>query len=196
MSCPANEPSDPRVRRTRALLQNALRDLLHEKKFGVISVQDIAERATVNRATFYAHFDDKYALLSCVLRSELGAKLWSRFPKPTPLTCESLTLLAAAVFEFIGEMRTQCPDSARDMENTMGSILQEEIYEFIDTWLRIGGLAPPLRGQPRETVATVFSWSIYGAAHRWSRSDRKQTAEDAAREISALLMPARELSAV
>jgi AcrR family transcriptional regulator len=46
---------DPRVRRTRKLLQDALRSLLFERRFSRISVQDIAERATVNRATFYAH---------------------------------------------------------------------------------------------------------------------------------------------
>jgi AcrR family transcriptional regulator len=33
-----------------------------EKSFEVITVQDLTERATVNRATFYAHFEDKYIL--------------------------------------------------------------------------------------------------------------------------------------
>ena len=189
MSCPGTQPSDPRVRRTRTLLQDALRGLLHEKKFGAISVQDIAERATVNRATFYAHYDDKYALLSSVLRSELGESLSKRFPRPAPLTQESLTHLMAAVFEFIAEMRSQCPDSARDMENTMGTMLQEEIYSFIDNWIRIGGIAPSLRGTPRETIATVFSWSMFGGALRWGHGDRKQTSLEAAKEIAMLLMP-------
>lgn len=192
LSCPGNEVSDPRVRRTRALLQDALRALLHEKKFSAISVQDIAERATINRATFYAHYDDKYALLSSILRSELGAALWRRFPKPTPLTQDSLTRLAAAVFEFMGEMRMQCPDSARDLENTIGTMLQAEIYSFIETWIRMGGVSPALRGRSRETIATVLSWSIFGSALRWSHGDRKQNSEEAAREIAVLLIPANE----
>src|SRR6202790_3140695 len=57
------ERLDPRIRRTRQLLQDALRRLLDEKEFDKISVQDIAEAATVNRATFYAHYPDKFALL-------------------------------------------------------------------------------------------------------------------------------------
>ena len=59
--------ADPRVRRTRKLLQQALMDLLAEKSFHSINVQDVVERATVNRATFYAHFPDKYALLDYVV---------------------------------------------------------------------------------------------------------------------------------
>ena len=57
------EQMDPRVRRTRQLLQQALDKLLQTKDFENISVQDIAEAATVNRATFYDHFPDKFALL-------------------------------------------------------------------------------------------------------------------------------------
>ncbi len=49
---------DPRVRRTRELLQGALRKLLDQKRFDDITVQDITEAATLNRATFYAHYPD------------------------------------------------------------------------------------------------------------------------------------------
>ena len=50
---------DPRITRTRKLIREALAALLAEKNFESITVQDIAERATVNRATFYAHFSDR-----------------------------------------------------------------------------------------------------------------------------------------
>src|SRR5205814_10062730 len=54
--------TDPRVRRTRKLLRDALVELLAEKSFHAINVQEVADRATLNRATFYAHFVDKFAL--------------------------------------------------------------------------------------------------------------------------------------
>ena len=57
------ETVDPRIRRTRQLLQQALEKLLETKEFDKISVQDIADQATVNRATFYDHYADKSALL-------------------------------------------------------------------------------------------------------------------------------------
>ncbi|WP_425517366.1 TetR/AcrR family transcriptional regulator [Paenibacillus solanacearum] len=58
-------PSDPRVKRTRQQFIQAFNDLLDEKRnLYSISVHDIANRATVNRATFYAHFEDKFAFLA------------------------------------------------------------------------------------------------------------------------------------
>ena len=57
--------SDPRVQRTRQLLLEAFMALVQEKHtIHSISIQEIATRATVNRATFYAHFADKYALMA------------------------------------------------------------------------------------------------------------------------------------
>src|SRR6202035_910089 len=61
------EVRDPRIRRTRQLLQGALRTLMQTKSFDEIAVQDITEAATVNRATFYDHYTDKYALLDAMV---------------------------------------------------------------------------------------------------------------------------------
>jgi len=54
---------DPRILRTRSLLRNAVIDLVPEKGFDSITVQDITDRATLNRATFYLHYRDKHELL-------------------------------------------------------------------------------------------------------------------------------------
>jgi AcrR family transcriptional regulator len=56
-------PEDLRIRRTRKLIWEALLSLLQEQPFATISVRAISERAMVHRATFYTHFQDKYALL-------------------------------------------------------------------------------------------------------------------------------------
>src|SRR6202041_749687 len=61
------EVRDPRIRRTRQLLQEALSSLMQTKPFDEISVQDISEAATVNRATFYDHYTDKYSLLDATI---------------------------------------------------------------------------------------------------------------------------------
>src|ERR1700716_3168559 len=62
------ERLDPRIRRTRQLLQEALRNLLEQKEFDKITIQDITEAATLNRATFYAHYPDKFKLLEELIR--------------------------------------------------------------------------------------------------------------------------------
>jgi AcrR family transcriptional regulator len=57
-----HEQTDPRVRRTHQVLQAALIDLAAERGFDAITVGDIARRSSVNRATFYRHYQDKYDL--------------------------------------------------------------------------------------------------------------------------------------
>jgi len=55
--------TDARVRRTRDALGDALVELMHEKPFDTITVQDVLDRAHVGRSTFYSHFSDKDDLL-------------------------------------------------------------------------------------------------------------------------------------
>ncbi len=58
------EQTDLRIRRTHHFLQEAMIELITEKGFDAITVGDIAERAMINRATFYRHYQDKYDLVA------------------------------------------------------------------------------------------------------------------------------------
>lgn len=59
----AKKEIDRRIQRTRQLLQTALSELILEKGYEKVTVQDIIDRANVGRSTFYAHFQDKEELL-------------------------------------------------------------------------------------------------------------------------------------
>lgn len=54
---------DRRIQRTRQLLLDSLIALILEKRYELITVQDIIDRANVGRSTFYSHFQDKEHLL-------------------------------------------------------------------------------------------------------------------------------------
>ena len=56
-------PKDPRVRRTRQLLQASLSTLLEKTPFSALSITDICKQADIARVTFYQHYDSKEALL-------------------------------------------------------------------------------------------------------------------------------------
>jgi AcrR family transcriptional regulator len=66
------EQTDPRVRRTHQLLKEALIELAAERGFDAITVGDLAKRATVNRATFYRHYQDKYDLLEQIFQDSIS----------------------------------------------------------------------------------------------------------------------------
>jgi AcrR family transcriptional regulator len=69
----AEAKTDRRVQKTRQALQNALIELILEKGYDTVMVQDILDRANVGRSTFYAHYQDKDDLLMNHLESLLKA---------------------------------------------------------------------------------------------------------------------------
>src|SRR5215470_13637762 len=64
--------TDLRIRRTHKFLQEAMIELIAEKGFDAITVGDIAERAMINRATFYRHYQDKYDLAVKIFEETVG----------------------------------------------------------------------------------------------------------------------------
>lgn len=58
---------DPRIIRTRQLLRSALLSLIPQKGYDDITVQDITEYATLNRSTFYLHYNDKDHLMQTMI---------------------------------------------------------------------------------------------------------------------------------
>ncbi|MDO4333116.1 MAG: TetR-like C-terminal domain-containing protein [Eubacteriales bacterium] len=54
--------NDKRVKRTKKALQLALADLMTQKELRSITVQELADKAELHRATFYAHYHDVYDL--------------------------------------------------------------------------------------------------------------------------------------
>ena len=77
------ESLDPRILRSRRMLMDAMASLLKRKDFSEISIQDIAEESTLNRATFYLHYPDKKALLQALtaVRFQELARPRSRPPR-------------------------------------------------------------------------------------------------------------------
>src|SRR5438552_12836656 len=105
---PAVNEADPRVKRTRKLLQDALLELLTEKSFDAITVQDIAERSTINRATFYAHFPDKYQLFGSFVHEWFRKALQRRLDGAAYLSRSNLQLVILASMEALAEMDDHC----------------------------------------------------------------------------------------
>jgi AcrR family transcriptional regulator len=69
----ATPQADPRIARTRRMLQTALLDLTRDQPLDEITVAEIADRAEVNRSSFYQHYSDKETLLADALDAQAAA---------------------------------------------------------------------------------------------------------------------------
>lgn len=100
------EQIDLRIRRTHRFLQEAMIELINEKGFEAITVGDIAERAMINRATFYRHYQDKYDLVARIFE-ETAASLVAHM-KPFHKDADQMDLerppeIWVQVFEHVAE---------------------------------------------------------------------------------------------
>lgn len=64
---------DPRIARTRRMLQTALLDLTRDQPLDEITVAEIADHAEVNRSSFYQHYSDRETLLADALDAQAAA---------------------------------------------------------------------------------------------------------------------------
>ncbi len=180
---------DPRVQRTRQLLLQAFAALLEERhNFHSISIQEITQRATVNRATFYAHFEDKYALLEQWMREKFHRTLQEQLPASAPLQRQTLYVLVWAVFDFLARFRDRLKPADKQFEPLFEVALQQELYEILCAWMKNVSRDVPVSEEVGGTTALVISWAIFGPAAQWSRGDRTTSAEEMTHRIVSVVI--------
>jgi AcrR family transcriptional regulator len=178
----AAEATDPRVLRSRQMLMEALLSLLNRKEFDDISIQEIADEATLNRATFYLHYPDKNALLQAMTAARFGDLVARRGISFTD--CDgALRAIALGVCDYLAET-AGCPSQLVKMP------LEGSIIPVVEGMFREGSekhaVAP---GTDANLLATTAAWAIFGAARRWHQTPDRMPAEEMAAKIEAMVKP-------
>ncbi len=186
MADPCAKYLDPRVRRTRQLLQDALQKVLETKPFEELSVQDIAEAATVNRATFYDHYSDKFALLECMVGSHFHALLTKRGVSFNGTCTNALRAIALGVCDYLASMPAMECERQRQLEPH----LESAVIAIVRAMLLDGFKShPSVHAVSPEMIATTASWAIYGGAKEWVKTPRRPSSEQAADMVMTLIVP-------
>jgi AcrR family transcriptional regulator len=166
------EKLDPRVKRTRGLILQAFGDLLAEKSFDAVSVQDVTDRAQINRATFYAHFQDKYELLDCWISQMFRQEIEKRTLNACHYTPENLKNLILAVCEFLSRMHSECAQPHQQFESLTEGTIKQILFRLLTYWLQQTNTKIST-----DIPATVATWAIYGLASFYSHSKKRPALE-------------------
>jgi AcrR family transcriptional regulator len=156
---------DERVRRTRDRLGDALVELLVQKPFDDITVQDVLDRADVSRSTFYTHYRDKNDLFLSDAEDffESMATALSRLGDKSERVAPVQEL-----FAHIAEVRpfyNALVESGR-MHDVMG-LGQEHFARGIEQRLNEIPRARPIPADRRAAIANGLAGSLFSLLTWW-----------------------------
>jgi AcrR family transcriptional regulator len=176
------ENKDPRILRSRQMLMESLLRLLNIKELSDISVQEIADEAKLNRATFYLHYPDKNALLQAMTAARFSDLIARRGLSFTD--CDgALRAIALGVCDYLAE-GAGCPSQLAKLplEGSIIPVMEGMFLEGAAHRALIPGADPQL-------LATTAAWAIFGAARRWYQTPGRIPAEEMAARIEAMVKP-------
>lgn len=129
----ATRPADRRVQRTHRMLSEALIELILERGWDSVSIQEICDRANVGRSTFYTHFADKEDLLVGGLAS-LG-----RFLRSQAQTSAGPLAFVRGMIEHVEEQRRLAramvgKRSGQVMQQRFRQLLVSLVREDLEAW--------------------------------------------------------------
>ncbi|MRN53606.1 TetR/AcrR family transcriptional regulator [Paenibacillus monticola] len=178
-------PNDPRVIRTRQLIMDAFAELLHTMDFNTMTISDITRKATINRATFYAHFADKYALLEALLAAAFLEYFLQRIDAEAPLTEETIQQLIFSLCDY-----HESSNSCVKKYDSVSLIIEENIKKRLEKFILqlITKVTDTTDEKTLETTATMLGWSIYGVTYRWNLEGRTEAPSALAQRIVPLIV--------
>lgn len=179
--------SDRRVRRTRKALHDALLDLMIEKRYDAITVQDIIDRADVGRSTFYSHFTDKRDLLDSGFQDL--SQLLSQ-PAPAALDGRDGPLrFSLALFQHAYEHKRLARAVARPGANPVQDRLQQVLHATIRADL--DALAAERRAsvEPNDLIVASIAGAFLALMASWLDTAGHKTPQEIDDLFHALVDP-------
>ena len=178
---------DLRIIKTKNALYQALLDLMKDKEFEEIKVSDICNKALVNRSTFYAHFEDKYELLSTYigdLKDSLALELKKN--KNINSTKEYYIEMIKLFLNHIEEKKDSYLAIAINNRN---SILTDMLYDVIDHDI-ISRLDSDEKFDgkiPNTIIAKFYLGAVVNIAITWIHNINKYTKDEMIEYLTILI---------
>jgi AcrR family transcriptional regulator len=177
---------DRRVVRTRRMLADALIELILERSYEAITIQDITERADLRRATFYLHYGTKEELLLAALEETFNALAQQLEPMMHGDSLGGKTNLATfeVVFKHVEENR--------DLYCAIVGVapIARHIRAYLASYVLKGlsALKPGEIGIPADVLANYMAGAELALITWWLEQDAPYTAEQMAAMTQQLVL--------
>jgi AcrR family transcriptional regulator len=142
----------------------------------------VTDKAEINRATFYAHFQDKYALLDYTISHMFMQEIEKRTLNACHYTPENLKNLILAVCEFLSRMHSECAQPHQQFESLAEGTIKKILFDLLSYWLKQTNSKIST-----DIPATVATWAIYGLASLYSHNKKRPALENFVEEALPLV---------
>jgi AcrR family transcriptional regulator len=180
---------DLRVRKTKKALTEAFLELLKEKHFEDITINELCDRAEIRRATFYKHYTDKFHFLACftrTLRDSFDSYFWS--PSKSEATPEYYVEYVKKVIAYLDSNNELVDNILKsDLFPTMMTIITEQNYRDTKASLERSVASGMKLHASIDTVAAMFTGGVATSVYIWLLSGKKKPADELAIEIGNML---------
>jgi AcrR family transcriptional regulator len=166
---------------------------MQTKSFDEISVQDITEAATVNRATFYDHYTDKFALLEAMIAGGFHELLYERQLRYEIGCPAALAAIIQATCDFFTQAHAA---GACDRQTAFQPLMDAAIVKAIQRLLMEGLQRGHHPGSTSpELVAAAVGAAICAAVKQWLSMPERPPVEDVVAQLQGLILPMLETGA-
>ncbi len=180
------EKQDRRSLRTRRMVNAAMIELMREKRYSAITVQDLLDRAGIGRSTFYAHYFDKEDVLASVVEQMLES-----FRRGFAQGEAGQDLVPSlALFQHAHEQRQffqamAIGHAGERLWEASQALLSRAIAQKLAEEQRMG--APP--AVPFEVVARYLAGAFLNLFRWWLENEEPYPPEEMDRMFQRLAMP-------
>ncbi|MHB1627551.1 MAG: TetR/AcrR family transcriptional regulator [Bacilli bacterium] len=172
-----------RMTRTRKSLIEAFVELVNEKDFEKVTIQDLTERAQINRATFYAHYQDKYDLLDEVIGDSAMELLKEHTQDMCAFTKDKIKQLLFAVFEYHQRAKNRC----RRSYHSIIPLLRTQMLKALSHYFE-GCLEEVYTKEERSFYVQIYARLIYEAGALWGMEQTDLPQQKIAEKVANLIM--------
>ena len=180
---------DLRVRRTKKALFDAFMQILSEKPFDEITVNELCDVAGIRRATFYKHYSDKYDFLTaytCLLRDRFDRQIW-KDGKPV-LTPDYYVAYARKLIYFISENSVAVGNICHsNLFPSLIAIIVEQNYRDTCERLRLSVASGMKLDASVEAVAAMCSGGVAACIYGWLKQGQTEPPEVVAEQVGAIV---------
>ncbi|MEJ8546888.1 TetR/AcrR family transcriptional regulator [Brevibacillus borstelensis] len=183
--------TDLRILRTKQSIRTAFYELIQEKGYEAITIQDIADRAIINRNTFYLHYQNKPDLLNtCMdeLLSELKNAVILCPIHMNPFSISILEIVMQAILEHISSNITFYyamlieENRIYQFRTKVESIIKDKLNEG---WNPVQGNSP--LAISKELLLEFLVSSFMGIVIWWIKNDRPLPAGEVSFQFSRIV---------